>query len=97
MVSCCRHGEIYTKMWVCWKCGFEPRRRHGCVSCSVLSGRGLCDGPITSPEKTYWVCVCVFIQYDDATITLYTRGSQRVCREISGLCREKRYWESANT
>jgi hypothetical protein len=38
------------------------------------------------------VCVCV-----------YSRGSQRVClgtlvcREISGLCCEKRYWESANT
>jgi len=28
---------------------------------------------------------------------LYGRGSQRVCRKISGLCREKRYWESANT
>jgi hypothetical protein len=34
---------------------------------------------------------------------VYSRGSQRVClgtlvcREISGLCREKMYWESADT
>jgi len=24
--------------------------------CCVLSGRGLCDGPITRPEKFYRVC-----------------------------------------
>ena len=28
-------------------------------SCFVLSGRGLCDGPITRPEKSYRLCVCV--------------------------------------
>jgi hypothetical protein len=27
--------------------------------CCVLSGRGLCDGPITRPEESYCVCVCV--------------------------------------
>jgi hypothetical protein len=27
--------------------------------CCVLSGRGLCDGPIPHPEESYRVCVCV--------------------------------------
>ena len=32
-----------------------------CSECCVLSGRGLCDGPITSPEKSYRVgCVWVW-------------------------------------
>jgi hypothetical protein len=31
-----------------------------CCECCVLSGRGLCDGPITRPEKSYrlWRVVC---------------------------------------
>ena len=29
-----------------------------CV-CFVLSGRDLCEGPITRPEESYRVCVCV--------------------------------------
>jgi len=32
-----------------------------CCEYCVLSGRGLCDGPITRPEKSYrecWVCEC---------------------------------------
>jgi hypothetical protein len=31
--------------------------------CCVLSGRGLCDGPIPCSEESYFVCVCV-IEYD---------------------------------
>ena len=27
--------------------------------CFVLSGRGLCEGPISRPEESYRVCVCV--------------------------------------
>jgi len=27
--------------------------------CCVLSGRGLCDGPITRPEASHRVCVCL--------------------------------------
>ena len=40
-----------------WDCGFESRRWHGCLSCncSVLSGTGLCDGPITGTEESYRV------------------------------------------
>jgi hypothetical protein len=31
-----------------------------CCDCSVLSGRGLCDGLITRPEESYrlWSVVC---------------------------------------
>jgi len=28
-----------------------------CTDCGVLSDKGLCDGPITLPEKSYRVCV----------------------------------------
>ena len=51
-----------SKVWVCGRslagiAGFECRRGHGCQSC-VLSGRGLCDGPIPRLEEAYHVCVC---------------------------------------
>jgi len=39
----------------CWDCGLESHRGHACllwVLC-VLSGRVLCDGLITRPEKDY--------------------------------------------
>jgi hypothetical protein len=46
----------------CWDCGFESHRGHGRLSCTVfvLTGRGLCDGPIPRPEESYrlW-CVSV--------------------------------------
>ena len=32
--------------------GSNPAGGHGCVECCVLSGRGLCDGLITRPEKS---------------------------------------------
>jgi hypothetical protein len=28
-----------------------------CFECCVMSGRGLCDGPITRPEESYRMCV----------------------------------------
>ena len=31
-----------------------------CVCC-VLLGRGICDGPITRPEESYRLCVCVYV------------------------------------
>ena len=45
---------------VCWDCGIESHRGHGCRECCVLSGRGLCDELITHPEESYrlW-CVVV--------------------------------------
>jgi len=44
-------------------CGFESHRGHRCLSvlCCVLSGRSLCDGLITRPEKSYLLwCVVVW-------------------------------------
>ena len=29
--------------------------------CYVLSGRGLCDSPITHPEESYRLCVCLSV------------------------------------
>ena len=40
----------------CWDCGFEsPPGAWMFVSCErcMLTGRGLCDGPITRPEESY--------------------------------------------
>jgi hypothetical protein len=39
----------------CWDCCFESRLGHGLLSYEycVLSGRSLCDGPITGPEESY--------------------------------------------
>jgi hypothetical protein len=31
-----------------------------CCECCVLSGRGLCNGLITRPEESYWLC-CVIV------------------------------------
>ena len=45
-----------------------------CVSCEccVLSGRGLCDEPITRLEETYqlYVCVCDQVLQQTSTPTL---------------------------
>jgi hypothetical protein len=43
---------------ICWDCGFESRRWHGClsrVSVVCLSGRGHCVGIIICPEESYRV------------------------------------------
>ena len=48
-----------------------------CCECCVLSGSGLCDGPISSRRVLPSVCVCVCVcvchwVWSDATVTLYT-------------------------
>jgi hypothetical protein len=51
-----RHGSVAARL-------LELRRGHGClsvVSVVCLSGRGLCDGLITRPEKSYRLC-CVIV------------------------------------
>ena len=53
----------------CWDCGFESRSGHGCLSlveCWVLSGRGLCDGPIIRAEDP--------IECDVSVIEKLSRG-----------------------
>jgi hypothetical protein len=44
----------------CWECGFESHLGNGCLSCKccVLSGRGLCDGPIHHLGESYRGCMC---------------------------------------
>ena len=53
-----------SKAWVCDRsvAGIVSSNPTGgtdvCFECHVLSGRGLCDGPITRPEEFYRVwCV----------------------------------------
>jgi len=59
-----------SKAWVCGgsfaDTGGSNPTGTGCsfgVNCCVLSGRGLCCGPITRPEESYrvYVCVCVCV------------------------------------
>jgi hypothetical protein len=43
-----------------WMAGSNPAGGTDvCCECCVLSGRGLCDGPIPRPEESYRVCVYV--------------------------------------
>jgi hypothetical protein len=44
----------------CWECGFESHLGNGSLSCKccVLSGRGLCDGPIHHLGESYRGCMC---------------------------------------
>ena len=59
-----------SEAWVCGRSpaeivGSNPSGGQGCVSvveCCVLSGRGLCDGPITRPEESYRLW-CVIMSY----------------------------------
>ena len=58
---------VGSKAWVCGRSfagntGRKPRRAWVslCNECFVLSGRGLCDGPITRPEESYRKC-CVWV------------------------------------
>jgi hypothetical protein len=52
--------------------------------CCVLSGRGLCDGPITRSEESYRLCVCLTV-CDLETFTV------RRPRTELGFCTTKRY------
>jgi hypothetical protein len=77
---CLRHGSSIT-LFLGY--GFESRRSHTSAGvwmsvsceCCVLSGRGLCDGPIPRPEESYRLYVCVsvcVIECDQIKVTLYT-------------------------
>jgi len=62
----------YPKAWICGRslagiAGSNPAGGMSvCCECYVLSGRGLCDGLITSPEESYRVwCVWVWSGFLD--------------------------------
>jgi hypothetical protein len=60
----------------CWNYGLESRREYECIclccKCCVLSGRGLCDGPVTLPEQFYRLCVWVWSSnHKDEALALY--------------------------
>jgi len=42
--------------------------------CLLLSGRRLCDGPITRPEESYGMCVCVCVS-NWVLSRIFKRGS----------------------
>jgi len=60
-------GAARPKVWVCGRsfagrAGSNPTRGMDvCYECCVLSGRGLCDGPITRTEESYRLCTCVWV------------------------------------
>jgi len=39
-----------------------------CCECCVLSGRGLCDGLITLPEESHWLCCVVLCDLETSCI-----------------------------
>jgi hypothetical protein len=53
-----------SKAWVCGCllariAGLNPAGMSASCECCDLSDSGLCDGPITRPEESYRVCVCL--------------------------------------
>jgi hypothetical protein len=41
-----------------WDCGFQSPQGRGSCLLWVLSGTGLCVGPLTHPGESYRLCVC---------------------------------------
>jgi len=41
-----------------------------CCECCVFSGRGICDGPIARPEKSYRMW-CVWVDVETSTRMRY--------------------------
>ena len=55
-----------------------------CSECCVLSGRGLCDGPISRPEESYGCLsvvsvVCCQVQVSATVRSLVQRSPMYVC------------------
>ena len=50
--------------------GSNPAEALMSVSCEccVLSGRGLCDGPIPRPEESYWLCCVIVCHVETSTV-----------------------------
>jgi hypothetical protein len=61
--------------------------------CCVLSGRGLCDGLITRPEKSSracaFACVCVFAHVSSSVIWCKNNPLHLQCIGRSGKTKKK--------
>ena len=74
----------------CSDCGFESHGGHECFECSVLSGTGLGDEPITRPEQScrLWCVVVCDLETSRITRPWTTAGCrakrQKECREGIG-------------
>jgi hypothetical protein len=64
-----------------------------CCECCVLSGRGLCDGPIPRAEESYrlW-CVIVCDQMNNNPLHLTCLGRQRLDLERKKERNKDEYW-----
>ena len=66
---------VLSKAWLCGRslAGIAASNPAGCVGiswkCFLLSGRGLCDGPIPRPEDFYRVW-CVIKRHKSFTLTV---------------------------
>jgi hypothetical protein len=66
--------DVGLRLFACWDCGFESRRRHGClclVNFVCFAGRGIYDVLIARPGEFSQVCMCHWV-WSGATITVYT-------------------------
>jgi len=59
--SSCMVWGVGLQLFACWDCGFESHQGHECLLwVCVLSGRDLCESPVTCPGESYQVwCVSV--------------------------------------
>jgi hypothetical protein len=77
----------------CWDRGFESHPGHGCLTCTVLvSGRGLCDGPIPLPEESYRMW-CV-LEYDQVT---NQKPTTTYCEQVGRRGRTTKYNKNNET
>ena len=96
-----------SKAWVCGLslAGISASNPAGCMGasceCFLLSGRGLCDGPIPRPEESYLVwCVIKYNKRFTLTVSRYievkTKKEERKRIKPEGkrpLGRPRRRWE----
>jgi hypothetical protein len=52
--------------------------------CCVLSGGGICNGPIHRPEMYQWICVCHWVR-SSAAISRQKRGQPKKDRKFLGV------------
>ena len=75
--------------------GITGSNPDGCMDvsceCCVMSGRGLCDGPIPRPEESYRLYVCVYLCVCDCAcecvcVRMSVCMCGNVCYFVCGVC-----------